>query len=493
MVPERTQQCMQDYPTPGSLIAGEWRRGRGGDAQLAVRNPATGEVLATLPLCGDGDVRDALDAAEAAFRLWCSVPPIERGAALREIAKALLLHQDRLAWIITLEQGKPLAEASNEIAGAAAAFDWMAKACDLREDRAPSSRGTHMEQRVLRSPAGVVAAFSPWNYPAALGARKVAMGLAAGCTVVLKPAEETPGIWTAIGQLIEDLQVLPRGALNVLYGDPRRISEQLIRAPAVAHVSFTGSLAVGRQLSALAGQHMKTATLELGGHSAVIVTRDVDHGSIARQAVKARFVNAGQVCLSPSRFYVERSCFDAFADSFVTEMNALRVGDGTGDGITMGPLANLRRCQAMRRLVSQAHESGVRVAVAPLAGNLHPEGNFFAPTVMFAPPPTIDAAREEIFGPIAVLAPFDTLDEAIELANSTDYGLATYAFTDSVAAMHRIQHAAQSGNVSINTFVVSQPELPFGGWKDSGSGVEMGLEGLEGLTRIKAILRVDAR
>ena len=492
-MPERTQHSRCEYPALGSLVAGEWRGGRAGDAHVSVKNPATGEVLARLPLCGDGDVRDALDAAEAAFRLWSSTPPIERGSALREIAKALLLHQDRLAWIITLEEGKPLAEARNEIAGAASAFDWMAKACDLREDRAPSSRGTQVEQRVLRSPTGVVAAFSPWNYPAALAARKVATGLAAGCTVILKPAEETPGIWTAIGQLIEDLQVLPRGALSVLYGDPRRISEQLIRAPVVAHVSFTGSVAVGRQLSAFAGQHMKTATLELGGHSAVIVTGDVDHASVASQAVKARFVNAGQVCLSPSRFYVQRECFDAFVESFVAEMNALRVGNGSTDGTTMGPLANSRRCEAMQSLVSRAHDSGAHIAVAPLGADLHPGGNFFPPTAIVDPPPTIEAVREEIFGPIAVLAPFDTLDDAIELANSTDYGLATYAFTDSVAAMHRIQHAAQSGNVSINTFAISQPELPFGGWKDSGTGVEMGLEGLDGLTRIKSILRVNAR
>jgi len=479
------------YPEPGLLIDGTWIAASERET-LEVRNPANGELLGLLPVATDRDVDRAAEAAARAFGPWSRATALERARVLGRIAAAIRERAGELAAILTREQGKPLHESTAEVQGAADAFEWMAEEGRRVYGRIVPSRQAGLEQLVLHEPVGPVAAFSPWNFPATLATRKIATALAAGCTIVMKPSEEAPGILVAIARLCERAG-LPPGALNLLYGRPAPISERLIARPEIRKLSFTGSIAVGRRLAAMAGQALKRITLELGGHAPAIVCDDVDIERVAELAVAAKFRNAGQICNCPTRFFVQEGIFEAFAEAFARRAAALRVGDGLQPATQMGPLIHARRVDAMRELTADALACGGELR----SGGDAPErldrglesGSFWAPTVIARAGGQARALRDEPFGPFALLQPFSELDEAIAAANALDYGLASYAFTRSLARAQEIQDRIEAGCFSLNTFAITPPELPYGGVKHSGLGREMGSEGLLEHFQIKAVIR----
>lgn len=478
------------YPKLGLLIDGQWRSGGTRRAQ-AVVNPATGEVLAQLPLADEGDIDDAVASAARGFASWKKVPAFERATLMQAIAARIRQHDQRLATILTLEQGKRSVEALQEVRNAADTFEWMAEEGKRAYGRVVPARTPDTDQFVRLEPVGPVAAFSPWNFPAVLAVRKVATALAAGCSVVLKPAEETPGIMVAIAQLCLDAG-LPAGVFNVLYGVPAEVSSRLIASHVIKKVSFTGSVPVGRQLAVQAAALNKKITLELGGHAPVIVMDDVDVARVAELTAAAKFRNAGQLCLCPTRFYVHDAVHDRFVAELGERARALRVGNGLDPEVQMGPLANPRRVAAMRAFCEDATRRGARIVCGAEAPKGQDDGFFWSPTVLADIPDDAAAMTQEPFGPLALVTRFDDLDAVLTRANSLDFGLASYAFTNSLRAAHAIEHGLEAGSVSINTFAVSPPEMPFSGIKSSGLGSEMGREGLLDHMNVKAVIRAVA-
>jgi succinate-semialdehyde dehydrogenase/glutarate-semialdehyde dehydrogenase len=479
-----------EYPKLRLLVDGQWLDADGRDT-LAVHNPATGEVLARLPVATDSDIERVINAAERAFPIWKSWTAHARGKLMQEIASEIRARCDALARILTLEQGKPLHEAVAEINATADTFEWMAEEGKRAYGRVVPSRAAGLEQFVLLEPVGPVAALSPWNFPAILTGRKIATALAAGCTVVAKPAEETPGILVALALLCQDAG-LPPGVLNLLFGIPAQISQRLISAPAIRKISFTGSVPVGRELSALAGAAMKKITLELGGHSAVIVCDDADIERATAITVAAKYRNAGQVCHCPTRFFIQRGAFNAFVAAFSGHASSIRVGNGLDPETQMGPLGNRRRVAALQALCDDARAGGGEIVcggTARVPSGTEAGGFWWEPTVIARPHATARALHEEPFGPLALMVPFDTLDEAILAANATDYGLAAYGFTESLHTEHRLRTELQAGSIAINTCAMAPPELPFSGIKASGIGYEMSMEGLLEHLHAKSILR----
>lgn len=480
---------MNTYPELGLLIDGTWiTQGR---ATQPVVDPATGAVIAALPLATAADIDGAAEAAARAFPVWRRTPAIERAQLLNRIAALIRRDESSLTAIVTREQGKRLPEALQEVRNSADTFEWMAEEGKRVYGRTVPARTPGVEQFVRLEPVGPVAAFSPWNFPAVLASRKVATALAAGCTVVLKPAEETPGILVAIARLCIEAG-LPAGVLNLLYGVPAEVSSRLIAHPAIRKVSFTGSVPVGRQLAAQAASLLKKSTLELGGHAPVIVTPDVDIARVVELAVAAKFRNAGQLCICPTRFFVHASVYDAFVTRFAAQAAALRVGSGFDTAVGMGPLANTRRIEAMRRFCADAIERGAQIVCGggvPAGGE---RGFFWAPTVIADIPDDALAMQSEPFGPLALITPFADIEEAIERANATEFGLAAYAFTHSLRDAQALEFGLEAGNVSLNTFAISAPEMPFSGHKHSGLGSEMGREGLLDHLHVKAVVRAWA-
>ena len=483
---------LPQYPALALLVDGEWIAA-GQRETLEVSRPATGELIGRVPVATAQDIERAADAAARAFPLWRATPAHERGRILQLVAQGLRRDAGRLAAIVTLEQGKTLAEAQAEIAGTADAFDWMAEEGRRAYGRVVPSRVPGLEQLVVHEPVGPVLALSPWNYPALLTGRKIATALAAGCTVVAKASEETPGVVVEMARLCVEAGV-PRGALNLLFGVPAEISSRLIDSRHIRKISFTGSVPVGRHLSDLAGKAMKKITLELGGHSAVVIAADADVERAATLAVTAKFRNAGQTCHCPTRFLVHRSVHAAFTERLAALAGELRVGDGLSPDVRMGPVHNQRRVGAIRTLVQDAVDRGARVAsggsTLQQAENRGGEGSFWMPTVLADVPADARAMHEEPFGPLALVRPFDDLDEAVALANGTEYGLAAYAFTRSLATAQYLQSALEAGCVSINSFAMAPVEMPFGGLKQSGVGSEMGIEGLASHLHTKSIFRM---
>ncbi len=471
----------------GLLIDGEWIDGP--REHRDVVDPATGEVIGHLPLATAADIDAAAAAAARAFRPWAERPAIERARLLQGVAALIRRDDRRLAVILTREQGKRLTESLQEVHNSADTFEWMAEEGKRVYGRTVPARQAGFDQIVRLEPVGPVAGFAPWNFPAVLASRKVATALAAGCTMVLKPAEETPGILVAIAQLCVEAG-LPRGVLNLVYGEPAEVSSRLIADPAIRKISFTGSVPVGRQLAALAASHLKPATLELGGHAPVIVTGDVDVEHVLDLAVAAKYRNAGQLCICPTRFFVHERIYDRFAAGIAARAAALKVGSGFDPATQVGPLANARRVAAMHDFCVDASDRGARV----LCGGDSPRqpGHYFAPTVLADMTDEAQAMQREPFGPLALLTPFATLDEAIARANATEYGLAAYAFTRSLDEAQALEHGLQAGNVSLNTFALSAPEMPFSGHKSSGLGSEMGIEGLRDHLHVKAVVRAPA-
>ena len=472
------------YPQPRLFIDGEWLPATTGGS-VPVVNPADGQTLAELPLAGLTELRAAVAAARRGFATWSGMLPLERQ---RITAKATQLIRERcehIANIVTLEQGKPLAEARREVSLAADIIDFLAEEARRLPIRGvPPRLANVVSQTVMRVPVGPVAAFTPWNFPANLPARKLGGALAAGCSVVIKPSEETPATCLELVRAFADAG-LPPGVLNLLVGQPAQISSFLIADPAIAKVSFTGSVPVGRQLGELAARHLKRYTAELGGHAPVIVGPDVDPVAVARLAVPAKFRNAGQICASPIRFLVPGALYERFRDAFVADTLKLKVGSGLDAGTQMGPLIHERRIGEMQRFVDDARAHGARVLCG--GGRIERPGFFYAPTVLENVPAAARAQREEPFGPIALLDVYDSVEEALERANALPYGLAAYAFTNDLQLSHRLSAGLVAGMVGINHFGISQPETPFGGVKDSGLGSESGLEGLLGYTDVKLV------
>ncbi|TQJ57061.1 NAD-dependent succinate-semialdehyde dehydrogenase [Streptomyces sp. SLBN-115] len=462
------------YPAVRLHIAGEWCQGGTGRTAPIV-NPATEEVIGEVPLADPADLDRALEAAAAGFKVWRATPVAERTDILHAAAGLLTERAAEVGRIMTLEQGKPLAEATGEARRVAGTLRWHADDARRAYGRIiPAEPGTVLTVR--REPVGPVAAFVPWNFPAGGPMRKISAALAAGCSIVIKASEETPATAMELVRCFTDAG-LPAGVLNLVFGEPAEVSAHLIASPLVRLVAFTGSVPVGRLLAAQAGQVMKPSLMELGGHAPVIVCADADPVRAARKAARAKFVNAGQVCTSPSRFLVHESLVAEFTAEFVKAAEAVVVGDGLEPGTTMGPLANERRLRSLERLIADAVARGAKV----LTGGERPDrpGYFFAPTVLTDVPEDAELLHEEPFGPIAPIVPFGDLDEALAVANALPYGLAAYGFTDSAATAEKLSAELEAGILSLNHCGGSVHEAPSGGVKDSGYGREGGPEALD--------------
>ncbi|BCY12373.1 NAD-dependent succinate-semialdehyde dehydrogenase [Actinoplanes sp. L3-i22] len=440
-----------------------------------VLNPATEEVIGRVALATTEHLDQALDAAERGFAVWTATPIAERTAILLKAAALLTDRADHVGRVMTLEQGKPFAEARGEALRVAGALRWDAEDARRAYGRIiPSADDTVLSVR--QEPIGPVAAFTPWNFPAGSPMRKMAGALAAGCSIVIKASEETPGTAVELVRCFADAG-LPAGVLNLVFGEPAEVSKHLIADPRIRLVAFTGSIPVGKLLAAQAGAAMKPSLMELGGHAPVIVAADADPVQAARKAAFAKFVNAGQVCTAPSRFLVHSSLHDAFVAAFVEAAGRVVVGDGLAEGVTMGPLANPRRLKAMEELVADAVSRGASVRTG--GGRLDRPGFFFAPTVLTDVPADARVMVEEPFGPIAPIVAFDDLDDALRIANSLPYGLAAYGFTRSSKTAEKLIRGFEAGILSINHCGGSVHEAPSGGVKSSGYGREGGPEGLD--------------
>ena len=471
---------MSTYPELHLYIDGEWRNAA---ADLPVLNPATGEEIGRLPHAGVSDLDDALDAAERGFAAWSRVAPVERARVLMRAAAIMRERQDEIATAITMEHGKPFPQARLEVIRGCEFLEWDAGEATRTYGRViPSAQG--IRYIVHHQPIGVVAAFSPWNFPMSQPCRKVAGAIAAGCSIILKAAEETPAGALHIARAFQDAG-LPPGVLNLVFGTPAQISDHLIRSDAVRLVAFTGSTEVGRHLTTLAAQHMTPVLMELGGHAPVIVCEDTDVEAAAVSGAVRKMRNAGQVCTSPTRFFVHEAIFEEYSDRFVKRAAATVVGNGFDEGVEMGPLANERRPAALAGLVEDAVANGAELRTG--GHRIGKKGYFFEPTVLANVPDDAKVMQVEPFGPLAVINPVASLDEAIAKANSVPYGLAAYGFTNRADYVDRMIEEIQAGNVSINTLEASLPETPFGGVKSSGYGREGGTEGLHNYMIVKNI------
>jgi succinate-semialdehyde dehydrogenase/glutarate-semialdehyde dehydrogenase len=457
------------------LIDGEWREAAAGE-RMPVLNPGTEKQIGWVSLARVADLDAALAAAARGFSVWRQTAPLERAKVLAGAAKLLRERTDRIAGLLSQEQGKTLVEARGELGRVAEMCDWMSGETQRIYGRLIPARTAGVTQMVVKEPVGIVAAFTPWNFPVNQIVRKVASALAAGCSIIAKGAEETPASCAELVQAFVDAGA-PPGTVNLVFGVPAEISAYLVPHPLVRKISFTGSTAVGKQLASLAGQHMKLTTMELGGHAPTLVFADANIDNAAKTLVGAKFRNAGQICISPTRFLVERQVFDRFVDVFVESAKAIKVGLGQDPSTQMGPMANSRRVDAMQRLTADAVAKGAKLRLG--GRRVQREGYFFEPTVFSDVP--LDAAlmNEEPFGPVAMINPFDDIESAIAEANRLPVGLAAYAFTGSAATAKTVAERVESGMMSINHIGFGLPETPFGGMKESGYGSEGGAEAIE--------------
>lgn len=471
-----------DYPDLHLVIDGDHVASRERE-NTPVLNPATGEAIADLPHATAADLDRALLSADRAFLGWRATAPAVRARILREGAALIRQRVDAIARVMTLEQGKPLAESRGETLFAADVIDWYAEEGRRAYGRVVPSAPA-VRQLVVREAVGVSVAFTPWNFPALTPARKIGGALAAGCTLVLKAAEEAPGVAYQLVKALHDAG-LPKGVLNLVFGNPEDISQHFLASPLTRKMSFTGSTQVGKVLAKRAADNLLRTTMELGGHAPVLVFADADIDQAASTLAAAKFRNAGQVCISPTRFFVQAPAFERFVDRFAAAATALRVGDGLEAGVQMGPLANARRVVAMERLIADAVSRGAVVrAGGSRIGN---RGNFFAPTVITDLPDESLLMTEEPFGPLAPICSFETHSEALQRANSLPVGLAAYAFTRDNATAIAVGDGLRAGMVGVNTMAVSTPETPFGGVGWSGHGREGGIEGLDAYLETKLI------
>ena len=468
------------------FINGEWTTGSSGKSEPIV-NPATGQVLARLAHAGPADLDEALHAADKGFKVWRKVSGFERSKLLRKAGEIIRSRADEIAALMTQEQGKPLAEAKMETMLAGDIMDWFAEEARRTYGRIVPARGEGVMQLVTKEPVGPVAAFTPWNFPVNQAVRKVSAALAAGCSVILKGPEETPASVAALVKAYADAG-LPAGVLNLVWGVPSEISEYLIPNPVIRKITFTGSTPVGKKLAALAGQHMKRITMELGGHAPAIVFGDADVDTAVKQLAASKFRNAGQVCIAPTRFLVHESVCERFTEGFVKAAVSIKVGDGMDAASRMGPLANARRIEAMQMFVDDAVAKGAKLLTG--GKRIGTTGNFFEPTVLGHVPASARILSEEPFGPIAPIVSFSSFDEVVAEANRLPFGLASYAYTRSSKTVQAIGAAIESGMVTINHVGFALPELPFGGIKDSGYGSEGGTEAIEAYLNTKLITQL---
>jgi succinate-semialdehyde dehydrogenase/glutarate-semialdehyde dehydrogenase len=471
---------MSTYPDLHLYIHGEWRKTTN---SLPVLNPATEEEIGRLPHADTSDLDDALESAATGFKLWSKVAPCERANVLIKAAKILRERQDEIAAAITAEHGKPLSQARLEVIRGCEFLEWDAGEATRTYGRViPSAQG--VRYIVHHQPIGIVAAFSPWNFPMSQPCRKIAGAIASGCSIILKAAEETPAGALHIARAFHDAG-LPPGVLNLVFGTPSEISNHLIKQDQVRLVAFTGSTAVGRHLTTLASQYMTPVLMELGGHAPVIVCEDTDVEAAAITGAVRKMRNAGQVCTSPTRFFVHESIFESYMEIFVQRAAETIVGNGVDPGVEMGPLANKRRVEALSELVDDARAQGAEIKTG--GNKLDGNGYFFQPTVLANVPDTARVMQEEPFGPLAIINSFASLDDAIEKANSVPFGLAAYGFSNRADYVDRMVEGIEAGNVSINTLEASLPETPFGGVKSSGYGREGGTEGIHNYMITKTI------
>jgi succinate-semialdehyde dehydrogenase/glutarate-semialdehyde dehydrogenase len=469
-------------------INGEWCSASAGST-FKVINPSTGKAVGKVAHATTDDLDRALAAAAQGFEVWRQVSPYERSRVIRRAVDIIRSRRDAMAEIMTLEQGKTLSESQGEIGVCVANLEWMAEEATRGYGRVLANRTSDIRQHIFKQPVGPVAAFSPWNFPAQTPGRKIGGALAAGCSLILKPAEETPMTAAEIVRAFHDAG-LPPGVLNLVYGTPSDISEHLIASPVIRKISFTGSTAVGKILLRLAANGVKRATMELGGHSPVVVFDDVDPVAAAKQAVAAKMRNAGQVCTSPTRFYVQDKIYKEFRDTFVAEARAVRVGDGLDPATQMGPLANSRRIAAMEMMIQDALEKRAKLLCG--GKRIDRPGFFFELTVMEDVPRDALMKTEEPFGPLASIERFTDFPDVCKQINDTPYGLAAYAMTHSSARAAAVSEAFEAGVIAINNYSVSTPASPLGGVKESGYGYEGGMEGLDAYLVSKSVMhRLD--
>jgi succinate-semialdehyde dehydrogenase/glutarate-semialdehyde dehydrogenase len=465
------------------FIDGEWTKAAGGRT-IPVVNPATGEPIGTVAHADKADLDRALEAADKGFRAWRKVSAFDRSKIMRKAANLLRERVDAIAPLLTLEQGKPLPEAKGETFVGADVIDWFAEEARRAYGRVIPARAEGVYQLVVKEAVGPVAAFTPWNFPINQVVRKLSCALAAGCSIIVKAAEETPAAPAELIRCFADAGV-PAGVVNLVYGVPSEISEYLIPHPIIRKISFTGSTAVGKQLAAIAGAHMKRVTMELGGHAPSIIFDDADVDLAAKLLSVNKLRNAGQVCVSPTRLLVQENVYDQFVGKFTEGVKAARVGDGMESGTQMGPMANERRISAMEAFIGDAVQKGATIKTG--GNRIGNKGNFFEPTVLTDVPMNARIMNEEPFGPVAVIAPFKSFDDVVEEANRLPYGLAAYAYTRSAKTAQAIAAAVETGMISINHHGLALPEVPFGGVKDSGYGSEGGSEAIEAYLNTKFI------
>ncbi len=463
------------YPDVLLSIDGAWTKAADRRAILVV-NPATEEIIGSVAHAGRADLDAALDAAERGFAAWRKISAYERSKVMRRAAELLRERAEKVAQLMTLEQGKPLAQARLETGVASDIIEWMAEEGRRAYGRLVPARAPNVQQLVMKEPIGPVAAFSPWNFPINQAVRKISAALAAGCSIILKAPEETPASPAELVRCFIDAGV-PAGAVNLVFGVPAEISSYLIPHPIIRKISFTGSTAVGKQLAALAGQHMKRVTMELGGHAPVVVYDDADVNEAVTRMSAAKFRNAGQICVAPTRFIVQDKLYENFVDKFVAAAKAIKIGNGQDAATEMGPLANARRIPALEGMIQDAVKRGAELRTG--GNRIGNRGYFFEPTVLTGAPKDARAMNEEPFGPVALISSFKEHEEAMGEANRLPYGLAAYVFTRTQSRTQAAIAEIESGMVSVNHYGLALPEVPFGGVKDSGYGSEGGSEAIE--------------
>ncbi|WP_213769795.1 NAD-dependent succinate-semialdehyde dehydrogenase [Bradyrhizobium sp. dw_78] len=466
---------MTMYNNVQLFIDGVWRDSLSGQT-IAVINPATEEKIGHVASARKEDLDLAVAAAAKGFKIWRKFSPLDRSKIMRTAADLLRQRIDRIAQLMTLEQGKPLAEARIELLASADVLDWCAEESRRTYGRVIPARSAGVYNLVVKEPVGPVAAFTPWNFPVSQAVRKLAAALSAGCSVIIKPPEETPASPAELIRALADAG-LPAGVVNLVYGVPSEISEYLIAHPVIRKISFTGSTPVGKKLASLAGTHMKRITMELGGHAPAIVFGDADVKVAATVLAAGKYRNAGQVCIAPTRFIVHESVYDHFVEEFVGRTTALKMGNGLHDGVTIGPLANDRRQNALGSFLDDAVQRGAKIKAG--GKRQQNKGYFFEPTVLVDVPKDARALNEEPFGPLALVSSFKDFDDALSEANRLPFGLAAYAYTRSVKNATAVAAEIESGMISINHQGLAFPEVPFGGVKDSGYGSEGGMEAVE--------------
>ena len=468
-------------------INGAWVEPSSGKTQDVV-NPATNKPIGKLAHASTADLDKALEAAQSGFATWRRVSAFERGKILRKTADLVRSRVEQIATALTFEQGKVIAEARMEVLGSADIIEWFAEEGRRAYGRIIPARADGVRNMVIMEPIGPVAGFSPWNFPVTQAARKICGALAAGCSIIIKCPEETPASPIEFVKCFHDAGV-PPGVINLIYGVPAEISEYLVASPTIRKISFTGSVPVGKQLGALAGLHMKRATMELGGHAPALVFDDAETDDVATLLAGMKYRNAGQVCVSPTRFFVQSKVYDKFVAKFTDLAKAVKVGDGFDQTSKMGPLANPRRVNAMESLMLDAEQKGAKVETGgKRIGN---EGNFFQPTVLTNVPENARVMTEEPFGPVAIMIPFKDTDDVLARANSLPFGLASYAFTKDSKTATKVSNTLDHGMVSVNHFGIALPETPFGGIKDSGYGHEGGIEGLNAYLQTKFVSQLS--